>query len=206
MAVQAVIFDIGNVLIGWQPEAFFDRVIGQDRSAAFFAAIPLHDMNDCVDRGESFHGVIAQTKTAYPDWEDELTVWEDRWIEMASPAIDHSVRLLRALRRVGVPVFALSNLGNETLVIAEREYPFLEEFDHRYISGEMGVTKPDPRIYEQVETHCGLPAASLLFTDDRAENNSAAQARGWQTHLFDGSQGLARRLVDAGLLTPEAAE
>ncbi|MDB4052788.1 HAD family phosphatase, partial [Octadecabacter sp.] len=59
MAVQAVIFDIGNVLIGWQPEAFFDRVIGQDRSAAFFAAIPLHDMNDRVDRGESFHGVIA---------------------------------------------------------------------------------------------------------------------------------------------------
>ncbi|MCF2871719.1 HAD family phosphatase [Octadecabacter sp. G9-8] len=206
MVVQAVIFDIGNVLIGWQPEQFFDRVIGQERRMAFFDAVPILEMNDRVDTGENFHDAIAEMITLYPNWADELAIWRDRWIEIASPAIDHSVRLLRALRRGEHTVLALSNFGNETLEMAEREYPFLEEFDQRFISGEMGVIKPDAAIYERLETACGVQPAALLFTDDRPENITAAQARGWQTHLFDGPEGWAARLVADGLLTEEAAQ
>lgn len=206
MTIRAVIFDIGNVLIEWQPERFFDRVIGPEQSAAFFAAIPLHDMNERVDAGENFFDVVSETIEAYPDWTTELEIWRDRWIDMAAPAIDHSVRLLRALRRAGVPVFALTNFGVETFAIAEPEYPFLEEFDRRYISGEMKLTKPDPEIYKQVEDDCGLPPESLLFADDRVENIEAAKARGWQTHVFAGSAAWAERLVSEGLLTPEAAK
>lgn len=206
MAIQAVIFDIGNVLIGWQPERFFDRVIGQDRRTEFFGAVPILEMNDRVDAGENFQDAIADMITLYPDWAEELLIWRDRWIEIASPAIDHSVRLLRALRRAGHPVFALSNFGAETLVMAQREYPFLEEFDQRFISAQIGAIKPDPGIYERVEAECGVPPASLLFTDDRAENIAAANVRGWQTHLFNGPQGWATRLVAAELLTQEAAQ
>lgn len=206
MSQRAVVFDIGNVLIEWQPERFFDRVVGPEKRRAFFDAIPLHEMNDRIDAGAVFHDVIAETIELHPDWGDELTLWRDRWIEMASPAIDHSVRLLRALRRAGHPVFALSNLGNETLDIAQREYPFLEEFDRRYISGALGVTKPNPAIYEKLEADCGIAPENLLFADDRAENIDTAKTRGWQTHLFDGPQGLADRLVAENLLTPEAAK
>jgi 2-haloacid dehalogenase len=206
MTVQAILFDIGNVLIEWQPERFFDRVIGAERSAGFFKAIQLHEMNDRVDEGEVFHDVIAEMIAQHPEWTDELTLWRDRWIEMAAPAIDHSVRLLRALRRAGHPVFALSNFGNETFAIAEPEYPFLEEFDKRYISGELKVIKPDVAIYEHVEKDCGIAPDGLLFADDRHDNIEAAKARGWQTHLFDGPQGWAERLVQEGLLTPEAAQ
>jgi len=204
--VQAVIFDIGNVLIEWQPERFYDSVIGPARRKAMFVEIDLHGMNDRVDRGENFREVVYATADEYPAWRDEIRIWHDRWIEMAAPQIDQSVRLLRALRSNGVLVFALTNFGIQTFEIAEPVYPFLGEFDRRYISGHMGVIKPEARIYEMVEADCGLPPESLLFTDDRAENLAAAAARGWQTHLFEGPEGWADRLVAAGLLSSEAAQ
>jgi 2-haloacid dehalogenase len=206
MTVRAVLFDIGNVLVEWQPERFFDRVIGVDRSAAFFAAVPILEMNDRVDAGENFQDAVAGMILAHPNWTNELALWRDRWIEMASPAIDHSVRLLRALRCAGHPVFALSNFGNETFQIARLAYPFLDEFERRFISAELGMSKPDTAIYQRVEAECGIAQNALLFTDDRPENIAAARARGWQTHLFDGSDGWAARLVREGLLTPEAAQ
>jgi 2-haloacid dehalogenase len=206
MIVRAVLFDIGNVLIEWQPERFFDRVIGVDRRVAFFAAVPILEMNDRVDAGVNFQDAVAGVIVAHPNWADELAMWRDRWIEMASPTIDHSVRLLRALRRAGHPVFALSNFGNETFQIAQRIYPFLDEFDRRFISAELGMSKPDAAIYQWVEAECAMPQNTLLFTDDRPENIVAARERGWQTHLFDGPDGWAARLVREGLLTPEAAQ
>lgn len=204
MGVRAVVFDIGNVLIEWQPERLYDAAIGPDRRKAFFAAIDLHAMNDRVDQGQNFEAVIRETAQTNPDWADEVMMWHDRWIDMAAPVIDHSVRILRALRRAGVPVFALSNFGVETFDIGVREYPFLEEFDRRYISGHMGVTKPDARIYEMVEADCGVPADGLLFADDRQENLDAAAVRGWQVHLFETPQGWEDRLIAEGLLTKEA--
>jgi 2-haloacid dehalogenase len=204
--VKAVIFDIGNVLIEWQPERFFDSVIGPARRKAMFAAIDLHGINDEVDRGGNFRDTIYAAADVYPDWRDEVIMWHDRWIEMAAPAIDHSVRLLRALRANGIPVFALTNFGIQTFEIAEPVYPFLKEFDRRYISGHMGVIKPDADIYQQVEDDCGIPPAGLLFADDRIDNINVATARGWQTHLFEGPQGWADRLVHERLLRPEAAQ
>jgi len=204
--INAVIFDIGNVLIEWQPERFFDSVIGAERRRAMFAAIDLHGINDKVDRGENFRETIVATAQANPDWHDEVMMWHDRWIEMAAPAIDRSVRLLRALRAADVPVFALSNFGIQTFDIAKLAYPFLTEFDRSYISGHMGVIKPDATIYQMVEDDCGLDPATLLFTDDRIDNIAAARVRGWQTHVFAGSDGWADRLVAEGLLTREAAQ
>lgn len=203
--VQAVVFDIGNVLIEWQPERFFDNVIGADRRREMFASIDLHGMNDRVDRGETFYDVIVETAARYPEWQEEVMIWHDRWIEMAAPAIDHSVHVLRALRANGVPVFALTNFGIQTFEIAEPVYPFLTEFDRRYISGHMGVIKPEERIYQMVESDCGVPPEGLLFADDRQDNLDAAAARGWQVHLFDGPRGWADRLVAEGLLSEEDA-
>lgn len=205
MIPEAVIFDIGNVLIEWNPERFYDRAIGAERRAAFFAALDLHGMNDDVDRGAHFEETVTGFAAANTDWHAEVMMWHDNWRDMAAPAIDHSVRLLRALRRKDVPVFALSNFGIQTFDIGLREYPFLEEFDRRYISGHMGVTKPDPAIYAMVEADCGIAPGALLFVDDRIDNIAAAQGRGWQVHLFDGPQGWADRLVGAGLLTKEDA-
>ncbi|MEL6682164.1 MAG: HAD family phosphatase [Pseudomonadota bacterium] len=203
--IDAVVFDIGNVLIEWQPERFYDSVIGEERRRAMFAEIDLHGMNDAVDRGADFRETVYATARTYPDWDAEIRMWHDRWLEMARPAIDHSVRLLRALRAAEVPVFALTNFGIQTFELAEPVYPFLGEFDRRYISGHMGVIKPEAQIYQMVEADCGCDPHCLLFTDDRIDNIDAAAARGWQTHLFDGPQGWADRLVEAGAISPAAA-
>ena len=205
MTIDAVIFDIGNVLIEWQPERFYDRVIGEDRRRAIFDTVDLHKMNDRVDRGEHFRDVIYETADQYPQIRDDIRMWHDNWIEMASPAIEHSVRLMRALQSKGVPVFALTNFGVESFAYAQTEYDFLNEFDRAYVSGHMKVIKPDADIYAQLEADCEIDPTRLLFTDDRLDNIEAAAARGWQTHLFEGATGWAERLIGAGLLSKEEA-
>ncbi|MCV3270146.1 HAD family hydrolase [Roseobacter sinensis] len=205
MQPKAVVFDIGNVLIEWQPERFYDAVIGEDRRRAMFASVDLKGMNERVDRGAHFTDTIYAQAEATPEWREEIRMWHDRWIEMASPAIDHSVRLMKALQRNGVPVFSLTNFGVESYDFAATHYPFLHEFDRDFISGHMRVTKPSPNIYAQLEDSSGLSGADLVFTDDRAENIAVAASRGWQTHLFEGPEGWAARLVQAGLLTEAEA-
>ncbi len=135
-----------------------------------------------------------------PNGASEIRQWHDNWIELASPVIQPSVTLLRALRAQDVPVFALTNFGIGSFAYAETQYPFLAEFDRRYVSGHMGVIKPDPRIYEMVEEDCGVAPGHLLFADDRQDNIRMAASRGWQTHLFEGPDGWADRLVAEGLL------
>ncbi len=205
MSVEAVVFDIGNVLIEWQPERHYDAVIGVERRKAMFAAVDLHAANDRIDRGAPWCQTIEAVADQYPDFKEEILMWYHDWIHMAAPAIPHSIRLLRALRAKGVPVFALSNFGIETFEFAETKYPFLTEFDRRYISGHMGCVKPHALIYEMLEADCGVAPEGLLFADDRADNIATAQARGWQTHLFNGPQGWADRLVAEGLLTATEA-
>ncbi|MFT5744511.1 MAG: 2-haloacid dehalogenase [Paracoccaceae bacterium] len=206
MPIQAVIFDIGNVLIEWQPERFYDGEIGEDRRRAFFDTLDLHAMNDDVDRGAPFRERIYGEAEKHPEWRAEIRMWHDRWSDMATPAIDHSVRLLRALRTKGVPVFALTNFGVETFEIGRVRYPFLNEFDRHYVSGHMRVIKPEPLIYQMVEQDCGITPKALLFTDDRIDNINVAAARGWQTHVFDGPQPWADRLIAEGLLTEKEAK
>lgn len=200
MTIEAVIFDIGQVLMHWNPEAFYDRRIGEDRRRALFGAVPLHEMNVEIDRGADQSAAIEALVAAHPDWRDEILAWRDDWIEMARPAIDGSVALLRALKAKGVPVHALTNFGIANFEVACAEYDFLSEFDRRFVSGHIGLVKPDPAIYAAVEEGLGLHGAALLFTDDKPENIAAAEARGWRGHLFEGPAGLAGRLVAEGLL------
>ena len=205
MKPEAVVFDIGNVLLGWDPEGFYDRTLGEARRRALFAAVDLHGMNDRIDGGALFRETITDLATQHPDWSAEILLWYERWHDIASPVIEGSVRLRDALRHKAVPVFALTNFGSYSWEEALPRLPFLAGFDRHYVSGRMGVTKPDPQIYAMVEEDCGLSGASLLFVDDRADNITAAARRGWRTHQFESWQGWARRLVAEGLLTPEEA-
>lgn len=202
---QAVIFDIGNVLIGWNPDAFYDARIGADRRRALFAEVPIEAANLAVDGGAAFRATLYGLADAHPAWATEIRWWHDDWVQMVDPVIDHSVRLLRALRARGVPVFALTNFGDETFAFAQTRFDFLNEFDREYVSGRMRLLKPDPAIYAAVEADCGLPPAALIFVDDKPENIAAATARGWQGHVFTGAQAWATRLVDLGLLTEAEA-
>ncbi len=205
MNPEAVIFDLGNVLIGWDPEGFYDRTIGEDRRRALFAAIDLTGMNALIDNGALFRETIYDWAERHPDWAPEVRMWHDRWHDIATPVLWETVRLRDALRARGVPVFSLTNFGRHSFEAALPRLPFLAQFDRQYVSGVLGVSKPDPRIYEIVEQDCGIAPGRLLFTDDRADNITVAARRGWRTHQFQGWQGLARRLVAEELLTEKEA-
>jgi 2-haloacid dehalogenase len=204
-APEAVVLDIGNVLVEWDPPRFYDREIGPERRRALFAAVDLDGMNAAVDLGAPFAGTVEACARANPEWRREILMWRDRWIEICAPPLPRSVRLLRALRARGVPVLALSNFGAETFALAQRSYPALAEFDRVFISGAFALMKPDPAFYERLEREAGLSPRGILFTDDRPENVDAARARGWRTHLFEGPEGWAGRLVAEGLLSEEEA-
>lgn len=206
MSIKAVVFDIGWVLIEWWPERVYDQLIGEDRRKALFAEVPLSEANEAVDLGAPFAATFENLAKAHPQWAEEILLWPKHWCEFVSPEIPHSVRLLHALRAKGIPVFALSNFGDETFDIGQSMYPFFTEFDRRYISGRLKVMKPDPAIYEIVEKDSGMAPAEMIFTDDRQDNIDAAAARGWHTHLFEGPEGFAARLVAEGLLTEEEAQ
>lgn len=200
--INAVIFDIGNVLVGWHPEAAFDRAIGEDRRKALFATVDMDGMNARVDLAENIADVVHETAEKHPAYRDDIMLWHTNWLDMFRPAIPGSVTLLRALRAKGIPTFALSNFGTSTLALADMHYPVLTEFDRRFVSGHLAMMKPDPAIYAHVEAETGLAPETLLFTDDRQENIDAATARGWTTHLFEGAQGLGNKLFAEGVLHP----
>lgn len=203
MKTEAVVYDIGNVLLRWRPEDYYDRTLGPDQRAALFAAVDLHGMNARIDAGAPFRETVYATAVAHPDWAGPIRDWHDAWLELARPVIDLSVYLLERLKARGVPVFILSNIGDTVFDLAAEAHEFLALADKAFVSGRMKLSKPDPAIYAAVEAETGLTPRALLFADDRADNIAAAAARGWKTHLFDGPEGWARRLVDEGLLTAD---
>lgn len=202
---EAVVFDIGNVLIHWNPEGFYDQRLGKAERLRFFAETGVEEMNMRIDAGAPFRATVEAQAAAYPAWAEEILCWYHNWIEMASPRIEGSIALLRALRAKGVPVLALTNFGDDAFAYAQTQYDFLAEFDRAFVSGRMGVIKPDAEIYRQLEAGTGIAPDALIFVDDRAENIEAAAVRGWRVHQFAGWQGWAERLVAEGLLSRQEA-
>ena len=198
---DAVVFDIGNVLMYWDPEGFYDRRLGEAGRRRLFAETGIEAMNLAVDAGAPFRATVEAHAAAHPAWRDDILCWYHNWIEMAAPRIEGSIALLRALRAKGVPVLALTNFGDDSFSYAQTQYDFLNEFDRAFVSGRMGVIKPDAEIYRQLEAATGIAPNGLIFTDDRAENIAAAAARGWRVHLFTNWEGWAERLVAEGLLS-----
>lgn len=198
---RAIVFDIGNVLIAWNPGRLYNHLIPDpEERAAFRSAVDLRAMNLALDRGAPFKATVAAMAARHPNFAHYIMAFHDRWIEMASPAIPGSVTILEAVKASGFPVFALSNFGVESFAHAQTVYPFLTRFDRCFISGELGILKPDAAIYRAVETETGFAADALFFTDDKAENVEAAAARGWRTHQFRDPQGLATALRAEGVM------
>ena len=183
--VQAVVFDIGNVLLEWHPDKIYGELIPDPaKRAAIFEEVGLDEMNLDIDRGAPFKETIYAKAEAFPQYGDLIRAWHDRWIEMAQPLIPGSWEILRSLKGDNIPVFALSNFGVESYAYAKTVYPELDEFDVEYISGRMKMIKPDAEIYEALEVESGLSGGDLVFFDDREDNIEAARSRGWHGFVF----------------------
>ncbi|MFT6773523.1 MAG: 2-haloacid dehalogenase [Paracoccaceae bacterium] len=197
---RAVIFDVGNVLVGWRPERVYEDLIPDPAiRAALFARVDFDAMNLRGDRDGRLADEVAALAARHPDDAPAIIAWHDRWAEMFSPPIPQSFALLATLKAAGVRVVALTNFAADTWDRAGDIYPALTTFDDAIVSGREGTVKPERRIYEILERRTGLSGADLFFTDDRADNIAAAAARGWRTHMFEGPDGLATALRAEGL-------
>jgi len=198
---KAAVFDIGNVLLEWDPDRLYGQIFPDpaDRQA-FYDRTKIYDTNEAIDRGAPFKPSLYALADAHPSDADAIRAWHDRWAEMAYALIDEAWVALRALRQKGVPVFALSNFGDESFDLAEQLYPDLKEFDQQFISGRLKTIKPEPKIYEVLERDTGMSGADLIFFDDRSDNIEAAEARGWTGVIVHGPQDVRDALLAAGLL------
>ncbi|MFC7397675.1 HAD family hydrolase [Chelatococcus sp. GCM10030263] len=183
---RVVVFDIGNVLIEWDPRHLYRKIFSDDeaRMEHFLATICDAAWNLEQDHGRSWAEAVAERAALHPEWREEIAAYDARWMEMVPGAIAGSIALLERLRQAGVPTYAITNFSTEKFVVARERFPFLGGFEDVVVSGEVGLVKPDPAIFALFLARNGLEAADCLFVDDIAINIETARAMGFITHPF----------------------
>lgn len=183
--IDAILFDLGNVLIRWDPRLHYrDRFETADAMEAWLAEVAPTSWNHEMDLGKPFAQAIAERTVLYPEHAVLLAEWRSHWERMLGGAIDGSVQLLADLRREGYRVAALSNWSAETYPRAQARFAFLGWFEHVVLSGVEGVAKPDPVAYELALARTGFEAARTVFIDDNQANVDAARAVGLHALRF----------------------
>jgi 2-haloacid dehalogenase len=202
--VTAAVFDLGGVLIDWDPRHLYRRLFDGDDAAmeAFLADVCDASWNGLLDAGRPWAEATAELVARHPAQRALIEAYRARWPEMLAGPIQPTVELLGELRRARVRLFALSNWSAETYPIARESYDFLGWFDAVVISGEVGVCKPDPRIYRHLLESNRLEAESTLFVDDHAANVEAAAVLGFVARRFENAPQLRVELEALGLLAP----
>lgn len=168
----------------------------------FLGTVCTPQWNDRLDRGRPFAEGVAELVERFPDQAELITAYHERWPEMVRGSIEGTVEVLDELQATGIPTYVLSNASAETWPFAVERFPFLGSFDGVLLSGEVGVAKPDPEIFDELCRRFGLQPATTVFIDDRAANVDAARALGFSAHHFQGAPGLRAELVRLELLPP----
>ena len=199
---DAVVFDLGGVLIDWNPRYLYRTLFGGDTAAMehFLTHVCSPAWNHQQDAGRSFAEGCAELVREFPDARPLIEAWRERFDETLGGPIAGTVEILAALRERGVPLYALSNWWAETFPIARARFDFLGWFDGIVISGEFGAAKPDPRIFAHLLDTYGLRADATVFIDDLPANVAAAAAAGMQPILFTDPVALRASLRELDLL------
>jgi 2-haloacid dehalogenase len=197
----AVVFDLGGVLIDWDPRHLYRRLFDdEDAMERFLEDVATTDWNRQQDAGRPWAEAIEALAADHPEARVLIEAYHRRWPEMLGGAVAGSVELLAELHEAGVPVYALSNWSAETFPDAAGRFAFLGWFDGVLISGEVGVVKPDPRIFEELVRRYRLDPGRTVFIDDQPQNVEAAARLGFVAVLFRGADALGSELRGLGLL------
>lgn len=199
-AVRHIVFDIGQVLIHYNPDAAFQSVIPDATERKwFFDNVCTHEWNIEQDRGRSWAEAEAVLIAAFPDREDHIRAFRQNWHHMITHSIDGSVEIMRKLIGDGHDVTMLTNFASDTLREAWTRFPFLTESRGVTVSGEIGLIKPDRAIYDHHIAAFDLEPSATLFIDDSAKNVAGAKAAGWQSVQFIDPETLKTDLSNLGI-------
>lgn len=199
---DTVVFDLGGVLMEWEPRRLYRTFFEDDEEGMehFLATVCTPAWNDELDRGLPFATGVERLTAEHPHHAALIAAYHARWEEMLGPPLDDAVAVLRDLRHAGVPVYALSNWSAETFPVARSRFDFIHWFDGVLISGDVGVTKPDAGIFDELCRRFGVDPSRSVFVDDRADNVEGARRYGFTGVLFVSGVSLRAELSALGLL------
>lgn len=201
-APHTVLFDLGGVLIDWNPRYLYASLFAGDAAALdhFLARVCPPQWNHEMDAGKPFAQAVAERQRLFPDHAGHIAQWDLAWERMLAGAMDDTVALLDALRARGCRLLALTNWSAEKFPVARRRYAFLDWFEHIVVSGEVGLAKPDARIFALTVERTGLDPARTVYIDDSAPNVEAGLRAGLRALHFTGAARLRSDLAGLGLL------
>lgn len=201
MAGYAVVFDIGGVLIDWNPAYLYRKLLSSDAEVSeFLGNICTLSWNEQFDAGKAFADGIAELVRKHPEHSDLIEAYWLRWDEMIGGEVPGTAQVLERLKAAGVSVHAISNWSAETFPRARSRFPFLELFDVLVLSGREGLVKPGSPIFELFLKRVGVPADRCIFIDDNLRNVETAAALGFKTVHFKSAVELEHQLADYGVL------
>lgn len=200
-SIDAVVFDLGGVLINWNPRHLYRKIFGEDEAGmeAFLTNVCNTAWNDCQDRGRSWAEAIADAAARYPAHESNIKAYHERWAEMLAGSIEGTVAVLEELKDRGVRLLALTNWSAETFHIAEERFAFLQWFEGILVSGREHLMKPDPAIFQLLIKRYQLEPSSTVFIDDSKGNVEAAINERLRGLHFSGADKLRQDLALLGL-------
>jgi len=201
-SIDAVVFDLGGVLIDWDPRYLYRKLFPGDEAAMehFLTTVVDFEWNAHQDAGRPFAEAVAEASARHPQYAGLIEAFDSRWEDMLAGPIHGTVALVDSLRRRAVPLYALTNWSRDKFPVARARFDFLSWFDGIVVSGEEGLVKPDPAIFHRLTTRYGLDPSITLFIDDMAYNTAAARDLGFHTHHFCAPQALRTALDGFGLL------
>jgi len=199
--VDAVVFDLGNVLITWDPHPAIAKAVGPKQATRFLAdeAFDFMSWNHLQDAGRPWGSAEEAAVTSHPHWEEAILAYRANFGDSLIGAIEDTVQILRELDAAGIPLYGLTNWSAELFPQARDRFDFLVLFKDIIVSGEEGLAKPDPAIFTILRDRIGHTLESCIFIDDSLANIDAAGEAGLDAILFTDTGHLREDLLVRGL-------
>jgi 2-haloacid dehalogenase len=203
-SIEAVIFDLGGVLLDWDPRYLYRKLFDDEEAMErFLDGVCTMDWHEANDRGVPYQVTCAQLAAEHPEHAEHIWAWGTRTEEMVGGPIAGTVEILRELVRDGsVRLFALTNMEAHTYPLRRERFEFLRWFEGTVVSSSEGVIKPEPQIFRVLLERYGLEAESTLMIDDNPRNVEAARALGMPAIRFESPEELRAELEQRGVLAP----
>jgi len=199
--VTTVVFDIGNVLVDWNPRYLYRKLFDDaEAMERFLGEVCTSDWNLELDRGRPFAEAVAERVALYPDFADLIRAYDARWSEMIAGPIAGTVALLERLAERETPLYALTNFSDEKYVETFERFGFFQRFLGVVVSGRVKLLKPDPAIYRLLLESYGLDPTACLFIDDSPANVEGARKVGLHATRFESPEQIERMLKELALL------
>lgn len=200
--IETVIFDLGGVLIDWNPRYLYRKILkDEDQVTWFLENICTSEWNDQQDAGRSFEAATAELIRKHPEWEEAITAWYGRWQETIGGPIHETVDILSEIKSSeGYRLYALTNWSDETFPWAMDNFNFLHWFEGIVVSGVEKTRKPFPDFYKILFNRYRVDPSNTVFIDDNIKNIAGAKRVGLSTIHFKNAQQLRSELTRLGVL------